>query len=308
MSLRQAILNGLLHIVAKPRLAHLQDPAGARFDLEMAGRYLLRRPPSTLALDLVLAPGLAGLSIRSGPVQDPGAVVLYFHGGAYLAGSPRSHLPMLARIARLAQVEVIAPDYRLAPEHPFPAALEDAEAAWNALVARGYAPSRVVLGGDSAGGGLALALLARLCQRGTPPAGLFGLSPWTDLTASGRSLVENAAKDPMLTAARVPEVARMYLQGHRADDPGASPLFAAFPGCPPVLLQYSETEILRDDVARMAVALARSGAEVTEQVWPRAPHVWQMFDGYIPEARAALNGAARAIRAMLSARPVSAGS
>lgn len=308
MSLRQAVLNGLLRAVAKPRLAQLQDPAGARLDLERAGRYLLRRPPNTLALDLVLAPGLAGLSIRSGPVQDPGAVVLYLHGGAYLAGSPRSHLPMLARIARLAQVEVIAPDYRLAPEHPFPAALDDAEAAWNALMARGYSPSRVVLGGDSAGGGLALALLARLCQRGTPPAGLFAFSPWTDLTGSGASIAENAAKDPMLTAARVPEVARMYLQGHRADDPGASPLFAAFPECPPVLLQYSETEILRDDAARMAVALRRCGAEVTAQVWPGAPHVWQMFDGYIPEARAALNGVARAIRVMLTVRPASAGS
>lgn len=300
MSLRLALLNGLLRCIAKPRLARLPEPASARLDLERAARWLLRRPPFVLALDLALAPGLGASSIRSGRARDAAAVVLYLHGGAYLAGAPRTHLAMLARLARLARVEVIAPDYRLAPEHPFPAALQDALAAWDALLARGHAAGRVVLGGDSAGGGLALALLARLCARGTPPAGLFAFSPWTDLTGSGESLRENAARDPLLTAARLPEVARLYLQGHPADDPDASPLFGAFPGCPPVLLQHSETEILRDDTLRMAAKLRAFGAAVTVQGWSHTPHVWQMFDGYIPEARAALEDAARAIGAMLA--------
>lgn len=303
MSLRQAALNLVLRVFARPRLARMQAPAGARRDMERAGRFLFRRPPGIVALDLTLAPGLAALSIRSGPVADPGAVVLYLHGGAYLAGSPRTHMPMLARLARLAQIEVIAPDYRLAPEHAFPAALEDAGAAWDALMARGYCRSRVVLGGDSAGGGLALALLARLCQRGTPPAGAFAFSPWTDLTVSGASIRENAASDPLLTAARLPGIAQIYLRGYRADDPDASPLFGAFPGCPPVLLQHSETEILRDDTLRMAARLRDFGAPVTVQSWPRSAHVWHIFDGYIPEARAALEDAAGAVRAMLTACP-----
>lgn len=308
MSRRQAALNLMLRLVAKPRLAQVQDPVAARRDMEFVARFLFRRPPLLLALDLALAPGLAALSIRSGRVTDPGAAALYFHGGAYLAGSPGTHLAMLGRLARLARIEVIAPEYRLAPEHPFPAALDDAEAAWDALMARGYAAGRVLIGGDSAGGGLALALLARLLARDTVPAGLFAFSPWSDLTGSGASIRANAARDPMLTAARLPEVAAMYLGVRLPTDPGASPLFADFPGCPPVLVQYSEAEILADDARRMAARLRQFGAEVTEQAWPGAPHVWQIFDGYIPEARAALRAAAAFIHGRLSAPRASADS
>ena len=308
MSLRLACLNLGMRLLARPRLARVQEPVALRREMVLAARYLLRPSPHVLALDLVLAPGLGALSIRSGQVADPGAVVLYFHGGAYVAGSPATHLPMLGRLARLARAEIVAPDYRLAPEHRFPAALEDAEAAWGALMARGYAPGRVVLGGDSAGGGLALALLARLLARGAVPAGLFAFSPWTDLTGSGDSVRSNAARDVMLSAARLPEVVAMVLGAHDPADPGASPLFAAFPCCPPVLLQFSDAEILTDDSQRMAARLASFGAEVTAQQWHGTPHVWQMFDGYIPEARAALRDAAAFIRARLGALSASAGS
>lgn len=303
MSLRLRGLNWGLRWFAKPRLARLRALGVVRRDVERVGGAVLRRPPFLCALQVDFGAGLAALSVRSGLVDRPGTVGLYLHGGAYIAGSPRAYLPLLGRLARLARVEIVAPDYRLAPEHPFPAALHDAEAAWAALLARGYAPGNIVLIGDSAGGGLALALLARLCGRAMPPAGVVVFSPWTDLTGSGASVVENQHRDSMLVAARLPETVAMYLQGHRADDPEVSPLFAEFPDCPPVLIQLSDSEILRDDGLRMADRLRAFGAEVTVQTWPSAPHVWQMFDGYIPEARAALQDATQAMRTMLRLSP-----
>lgn len=244
--------------------------------------------------------GVPALSARIAQGAPGDAAVLYLHGGAYAAGSPLTHWTLYARLARMSGVEHLALAYRRAPEHPFPAALEDAQTAWDALVARGLSPGRIVIAGDSAGGGLGLALLARLCARGTPPAGLLAFSPWTDLTGSGASVRDNAARDSMLPASRLAMTAELYLQGAPATDPGASPLYAAYPGCPPVHLQHSETEILRDDTLRMADRLRRFGAEVTVQSWPDCPHVWQMFHGWIPEARAALEDAAAAIRRMLS--------
>ena len=237
-----------------------------------------------MPLDLA---GRSALSIRAGRPRE-GLAVLHFHGGVFIAGSPQTHLPMLSRLAKLAQVTVIAPSYRLAPEHPFPAALRDAEAVWEALIAKGYRSENIVLSGDSAGAALAFALLSRLCARGTPPAGAFAFSPWFDLTGASPSVQANAASDPMLAGHRLPEAAQFYLQGHPADDPEASPIFADFPGCPPVLLQTAETEILSDDALRMEEKLRRAGAEVLLQLWPGVPHAWQMMDGLLPESREAL--------------------
>lgn len=298
MSLRLRLLGRLAGLLAKPQMARVIDPDLARGAMERGAVLAFRMPPFVAALPLVLG-GRPALSVRSGPAAR-GALVLHLHGGAHVAGGPRTHLAMMARFARLAGLEVILPDHRLAPEHTHPAALTDSLAVWDELMARGYAPGQMVLSGDSAGGGLALALLARLCARGTPPAGLIAFSPWTDLTGSGASIRENAATDPMLPAERLDEVARLYLGTHAADDPDASPLFAAFPGCPPVLLQCSQSEILRDDSLRMAERLRGFGAEVTVQSWPDALHVWHFFDGWVPEARAALSDAARAARRMLS--------
>ena len=301
MSLRQEFLNIALRLSARPYLRRVQDPVEARKQAEF-GAAFLRTPPFTQSLPVPLGE-VSGLAVRSGRVSDPRKIMLYFHGGGYLAGSPRTHRALAARISRLARVEVILPGYRLAPEHPFPAAMTDAETVWDHLMACGYAPDGIVLGGDSAGGGLALALLARLCARGTPPAGLVAFSPWTDMTGSGESYRINARRDPMLPSDRLQEARDFVLQGAAPDHPDASPLFAAFPGAPPVLIQHSETEILADDSLRMAARLRDFGAEVMVQSWPRAPHVWQLFDGYIPEARAALSDAARTIRQMLSLPP-----
>lgn len=303
-SLRLSALNLALRLLAKPRMRRVGDPAAARREFA-ALAALLPRPPYLLDLPGTI-PGAAGPlpvnRISAGPV-DRTRVILYLHGGAFVVGSPATHRGMIARLSQLARVPVLAPDYRLAPEHPFPAAVEDAAAAWQHLYDAGYDPEDIVIGGDSAGGGLAFALLARLCAAGTPPAGVFAFSPWVDLTLGGASLAENRNADPLLPVERVQEVLRYYLNGQDAADPAASPLRAAFPGAPPVLLHHAATEILRDDTLRLAERLRGFGAPVQVACWPTAPHVWHLFDGWLPEARAALQGAAAFVRERLRPEP-----
>ncbi len=300
MSLRLRLFNGVLRLVAKPYMRRVVSPDILRADMARWMRWI---PAAPFALFVpITVGGHPALAIRSGAARRD-AVILHFHGGAFVAGSPETHKAMLSRLARLAGLEVIAPAYRLAPEHPFPAALTDAEAVWDDLLAKGFAPDRIVLSGDSAGGALALSLLARLCHRGTPPAALVAFSPWTDLTGSAPSIILLEDKDPLLAAGRVAEVAQFYLQGHRADDPAASPLFADFPGAPPVLLQTSEADILRDDAMRLEQRLRAKGVDVMLQLWPDTPHAWQMFDGFLPEARAALREAAAFAQKALTAPP-----
>ncbi|RMD92953.1 MAG: alpha/beta hydrolase, partial [Alphaproteobacteria bacterium] len=228
-------------------------------------------PAGVMALPRSIG-GVPGLWLSCPPSRR--GLLLYLHGGAYVIGSSRTHKAMVARLCALTGAEAFLPDYRLAPEHPFPAAFEDACAAWSGLIERGYRANEIVIGGDSAGGGLALATLAHLCQsRRPPPAAAFAFSPWTDMTLSAPSLKENARADPLLPAARVAEARDYYLAGADPRDPRASPLFAAFPGAPPVFLQVALTEILRDDTLRMAEHLSSQGADVVTDLWPDAPHV-----------------------------------
>lgn len=295
MSLRLRLLTALARGVIKPMVAHAPEPVGLRARFERVAGRVFRFPPDSLVRETTLAPDLPALAISNRPGSHPpraGKLVLYFHGGGFVAGSPRTHAALLARLARLARVEVVAPSYRLAPEHPFPAAPDDARAAWDALIARGYNAADIVIGGDSAGGNLALGLLAGLLADGQRPAGLFAFSPVTDLTFSGATLETNAGRDSMLPVSRTDDLLRYYLPDAPADDPRASPLFAQFPDPPPVFLQYSATEILADDCRRIADRLRASGGEVTCDEWPDAPHVWVIFDGYLPEAREGLKRAA----------------
>ncbi|MDP4033045.1 MAG: alpha/beta hydrolase fold domain-containing protein [Pseudorhodobacter sp.] len=295
MSLRLWILTWLMRLVVRPMLARATTPAVARCDLERVAR-LFRAPPYMLHLvGRDSTPPLHWISVGR---PDDRTVMLYFHGGAYLAGSPATHAAMLGRLAKLTGLRVAAPAYRLAPEHPAPAAFEDACAAHGALMAQGYAPNRVVLGGDSAGGGLALALLADLCGRGLRPAGLFAFSPWTDMGLTGASLTENAALDPLLPASRITETVGHLRGDLPVTDPRISPLYASFTAPPPVWFQVGTTEILRDDSRRMAAHLRDAGGKATVTEWLGAPHVWQLFDGYIPEARAALMEVSGFVRAI----------
>lgn len=225
----------------------------------------------------------------------PRRVILYLHGGAFIVGSGTAYHGLLGRIAQLTGMRVCAPDYRLLQDAAFPAAFEDAVHAWDALLGKGYRPADIVLAGDSAGGGLMLALLAHLCARGTRPTACFAMSPWTDMTLSGDSL--HSGKEVLLPVHRMPEVVGQYLQEAAADDPRASPLFARFDAPPPVLIQVGSGEALLDDATRMAEVL---GDAAQLQIWDDVPHVWQMFDGYIPDARAALHQVADFVQTSLA--------
>lgn len=284
MSLRLRAMVLGLRWVMRPLLARAINPAKARQDFAIMSR-LFRAPPFLLHQVDAGTPELHW--VRAGAIH-PRRIILYLHGGGYIAGNPAGYRAMLGRLSRLTGLQVVAPAYRLAPEHPAPAAFEDAVKAHAALLARGYAPADIVLGGDSAGGGLALALLAHLCAHDLRPAGLFAMSPWTDLTMTGESLRDNAAADPILPVALMAALVAMVRGELAADDARLSPLFAAFDAPPPVLLQVGTTEILRDDMRRMGDVLRSAGGRVEVREWQGAPHVWHLADGYLPEARAAL--------------------
>lgn len=291
MSLRARLLRLLLRAVARPLLAHAKEPAAARHRFLRAARLLFRAPPLSLILPSSVGP--PGLWVQNQPRGT--GVALYFHGGGYIMGAPETHAAMLAELMRMSGLQVFLPRYRLAPEHPFPAAFEDALMAWNALIAQGYTPDRIILGGDSAGGGLALALLSHLCLAGQPPCGAFLFSPWTDMTFSGNSIRENAAQEQMLPAERLGEVRAMVSGGIDPADPRLSPLWARYPGAPPVLVHVAETEILRDDSLRLAGPLP--GAEI--RMAGDLPHVWPIFHNLLPEARDTLDVTANFMRACL---------
>lgn len=292
-SLRLRLINLLSRGILRRVAARVSGPDRARIELERATSIFLR-PPSqtTIRKDGALS------WISCGRVEAS-PVILYFHGGGYIAGSPETHRAMLGRLSKLTGIQVVAPAYRLAPEHPAPAGFEDACAAFSELRARGYAPSQIVLGGDSAGGGLALALLAHLCATDARPAALFAFSPWTDLTMSGASVTSNAAADRLLPAERIGELLDYVAPPEIRADARVSPLFARFERPPPVLMQVAENEILFDDTRRMAEHLRRSGGQVEVQTQPDAPHVWQLLDGYVPEARESLGNVAAFIGSLI---------
>ncbi len=299
MSLRLRLLNAVLRAVVKPYLRRVEDPLPLRKGFAFASWFLIK----PLGTRLNRRDGWTEIT-QGDPLPD--AAVLYLHGGGYIAGSARTHRELLGRLAKMSGLRIVAPDYRLAPEHPLPAALEDAVAAWDGLVAEGLSPTRIALAGDSAGGGLALALLAVLCARGTPPVAVVAFSPWTDLTASGASVLQNTA-DPIFPGERMGDLTGFCLADVPPTDPRISPLFAEFPGAPPCLIQVGSTEVLRDDSVRMAERLRGFGAEVALEVWPDCPHVWQMF-GILPEAGRALKAAARFLRERLTSSGSPAGS
>lgn len=301
MSWQLKILRVFLRRVARRSLARQPDSVSARKWFERGAWLNARGRPHTGFTPDSLDGVPALWTVR----PDPGApVILYLHGGGYVMGNPRTHAALGAYLKRKTGLEVCLPDYRLAPEHPFPAAFEDARTAWRALIAQGHAPGRIVLCGDSAGGGLALALLGHLCATGQPrPACVVAFSPFTDLAFEGSSIVQNAHSEVLLPITRLERLRDRVLQGADPRDPRISPLYSTFLGAPPVLIQVARTEILQSDSTRMVQHLRAQGVTVTLQEMGNLPHVWQYFHGWLPEARKSLIDAASFMRAQVAPSP-----
>jgi acetyl esterase/lipase len=214
--------------------------------------------------------------------------VLYFHGGGYAFGSEPLVRDFTWRLGAATGASVLYFDYRLAPEHPFPAAVDDASKVYRWLAGR-MNPARIIFVGDSAGGGLVLATLHKMRDEGFAlPRAAVAISPWTDLALTGRSLQSNAKSDPMMDVNRLPEFARYYLGQADPRHPYASPLYGDAAGLPPTLIQVGSDEILLDDAVRMAAKLRQAGCDVELEEWPRMPHVWHHYARLIPEGRRAI--------------------
>jgi acetyl esterase/lipase len=226
--------------------------------------------------------------------------VLFLHGGGYFFCSPKTHRAITCTLAAAVPARVFAPAYRLAPEHPLPAALDDALAAYRQLLAEGTPANEIVVSGDSAGGGLALALLLTLRDAGEPlPACAALFSPWTDLAATGATLQSNAETDVSFDARSLRAAAKLYLGDADETDWRASPLFGDLSGLPPLLIHASTSEILLDDARRVSDKASAAGVTVDFREWQGLPHAWHLFAAFLPEGRVALRQAAEFMRQRL---------
>jgi epsilon-lactone hydrolase len=260
--------------------------AQRRAQYERAERVFPTAPD--VAIEIVKAPERDAEYLRPPGVLDD-AAVLYLHGGGYVIGSPRSHRHLAAAIGRAAGTPTLLLDYRLAPEHPFPAAVDDAVAAYQWLLARGFPSGRLVVAGDSAGGGLTVALLLALRERGIPrPAGGVCISPWVDLTCSGASYTTKAGTDPIVTRDGVTAMAQAYAGTGDFKGPLVSPLFADLRGLPPLLVQVGSEEVLLDDAVGLSARARAAGVDVTLEEWPAMIHVWHWFLPMLDEAERAI--------------------
>jgi epsilon-lactone hydrolase len=222
----------------------------------------------------------------SAPGCDTSRAVLYLHGGGYAIGSLNTHRRLAYDISAASSARVLLVDYRLAPEHPFPAAIDDAAAAWCWLLGQGFAPGRLAIAGDSAGGGLAIATLVNLRDNALGlPACAVAISPWVDLEGLGNSITTRAAQDPMVQKDGLLWMAGMYLQGRDARTPLAAPLHADLKGLPPVLVQVGTAETLLDDAIRIAERMHAAGVEARLAVWPNMLHVFPLFAPILSEGR-----------------------
>lgn len=235
-------------------------------------------------------------SIPSGAAAE--RCLMYIHGGAWSMGSPRSHRGMVSHIAFESSVRALSIDYRLAPEHPFPAGLDDCISAYTWLLENGYSSGHIVVAGDSAGGNLALAMLVVLRDRGIPlPAAAVALSPATDLTGSSESLRMRLPLDPVLHDIGSSSVVPDYITSHDPREPYISPVFADLHGLPPILIHVGDNEILLDDAVHFGELARQAGVECTVVVWPEMFHVFQAFVPYLPEARQSVKQIAEFIKA-----------
>ena len=269
----------------------------ASFDTDM-GAVPLAHGCSVESLDLS---GIPSEKITPSGAA-PGKALLYLHGGGHVIGSLKSHRHLVSRLAVAAGVAAFHIDYRLAPEHPYPAALEDALKVYKQILATGIAPEDMVVGGESAGGNLATALLLKVREDGLPqPAGLYLLSPWLDMTTAGESYQKIGARDPIITREGIEMVSAAYLGG-KPDNAFTSPVRADLAGLPPVLIQVGSEEVLLSDSLTFANRAAMAGVEVKLHVWPEMPHAWPLFHVFIRAGLAAIDEAGQWMRQRLDAK------
>jgi acetyl esterase/lipase len=281
-------------IASHPRPAGLSERR-KRLDA-LGGQYAL---PTDVRVEAVDANGVAA-EWTTTPGADPGRVIMFLHGGGYISGSLDSHRHMVAQAGREARARTLALGYRLAPEHPFPAALEDAIAGYRFLLSQGLEPKHIAVAGESAGGGLAVATLVSVRDAGLAlPACTWCSSPWVDLEASGDSMTTKAPVDPLIQKPYSLELAAAYLNGADPRTPLASPIYAELKGLPPMLIQVGSAETLLDDAVRLARVAGAADVRVTLEVWPDMIHAWHLFYQQVAAGRHALAAVGAFIRSML---------
>jgi monoterpene epsilon-lactone hydrolase len=287
LSMRARVMRAAMRILVKNSIRANPTVDAARRRLTLLGR-LVPGPPRGTETIAIVAGGVTADRIAT-RASRADRHVLYIHGGSYVVGWPALYRDLTWRIATLCRARVLCIDYRLAPEHPFPAALDDAVAAYRWLLAEGADPQRIALMGDSAGGGLVLAALLRLRDEGVAlPAAAVAVSPWTDLALTGESFRLNAKRDPLVPVELAPRAVDLYLAGADPRHPYASPLYGDPTGLPPTLIQVGGDDVLRDDAVRMADNMRAAGCQVEIEVWPHMWHVWHALVRVMPEARAAV--------------------
>ncbi|MEZ0122354.1 MAG: alpha/beta hydrolase [Candidatus Reddybacter sp.] len=284
-SLRSQILAPIMRMTMKKKLGKSGDPAKEREFLDKMSGMTSRRPLGKY--DVV--GGVPG-EWQQATLGSSDNVILYLHGGAFVIGSPASHRDMVGAIADAAQARAFIVDYRLAPETLFPGAVEDAVAAYKGLLANGEKAEKIIIAGDSAGGGLTMSTLVALRDEGLElPAGAVCISPWADLTFTGDSMIVKDKVDAMLSRDSLSWFAGLYLAGQDAADPKASPIFADLSGLPPLLIQVGSNEVLLDDAIRLNKAMKKAGGDATLEVWDGQMHVWHLMATIVPEGKHAVN-------------------
>lgn len=238
------------------------------------------------------------------PNADPQRAILYVHGGGYVIGSLDSHRHAYAEMGRAAEVKVLALDYRLAPEHPFPAPIEDTLAGYRHLLALGFKPGRIAIAGDSAGGGLVVAALVAIRDAGLPqPSCGWAISPWVDMEAIGASMITKADEDPTVQKAGIGFMAQTYLNGADPRHPLAAPLYADLTGIAPLLIQVGAAETLLDDSIRLAGVAGAAQVPVTLEIWPEMIHVWHVYHPHLAAGRRAIVRGGAYIRDVMDGNP-----
>ncbi|MFT5208641.1 MAG: monoterpene epsilon-lactone hydrolase [Flavobacterium sp.] len=288
MSIRAALLSFILKRTLKKQFDTIEDVVSFRQKMTEAGSLGGDTPDRINIVPQVLN-GVPCEWVTT-EKTDQNQVLLYLHGGGYVFGSPESHRDLAWRLADESGMRVLMVDYRLAPENPFPAALDDTTQCYRWLLDEGFSPNSIAIGGDSAGGGLALASLVNMKNLGLtlPNSGIL-LSPWLDLSVSGESLETNADADAILTPYALRSMAEHYLGGLDRTAALASPLFADLSDLPPLLIHVGSTEILLSDTERVRDIIKESGGQVITKIWPKMPHVFQVLASRIPEGKVAIS-------------------